>query len=175
MKHLSRLAILPLLFLFSCGSSNSKEKKDLKAMQSESTVAKQINYLSMKIDGQLWEADNNIFGVFHPNGHNKAIMIAGSKGPKNKEEQPFNINLYNASGPGVFAIKDGNTDNNVVQLANMSPQDYMYGSMMGFNMKVTVTKASGNPTIIEATFEGELTGNAGGKLKITEGKFYYHE
>jgi len=38
-----------------------------------------------------------------------------------------------------------------------------------------VTAASENPTHIEATFEGELTGNAGDELKITEGKFQYHD
>jgi len=57
----------------------------------------------------------------------------------------------------------------------MSPANFMYGSMMGFNMKITVTAASENPTHIEATFEGELTGNAGDELKITEGKFQYHD
>ena len=47
--------------------------------------------------------------------------------------------------------------------------------MMGFTMQVNLTKASTNPDVVEATFEGELKGNAGDVLKITEGRFYYHE
>ncbi len=102
-------------------------------------------------------------------------MIAGSKGPKNKDEQTFNIHLYNTEGPGTFQIQTGNPDLSVVQLGNLSPANYMYGNVMGFNMKVKVTKASTNPEEIEATFEGELNGNAGDVLQVTEGKFYYHE
>lgn len=47
--------------------------------------------------------------------------------------------------------------------------------MMGFTMKVNVIKASSAPDVVEATFEGELKGNAGDVLELTEGKFYYHE
>ena len=164
-----------LSVLISCSNNSSAIKKENPEIASDKESVVTTNYLTMKINGVEWKADNAIWGAFHPEGQNKAIMITGSKGPKNKDEQPFNINLYNTNGPGVFDIKDGNTDNNVVQLANMSEKNYMYGSMMGFSMKVTVTKASSNPTIIEATFEGELSGNASDKLKITEGKFYYHE
>ncbi|MGF2411454.1 MAG: hypothetical protein ACQUYJ_03965, partial [Ferruginibacter sp.] len=134
-----------------------------------------VNYLSMKINGKEWKADSEIFGAFHPQGYSKAILIAGSKGANNKTEQSFNINLYNTNGPAVFEIENGNTDNNVVQLAGLSEEHFMYGSMMGFNMKINITQASKNPTIIEATFTGELMGNASDKLLITEGKFYYHE
>lgn len=85
------------------------------------------------------------------------------------------MNLYNTSGPGVFHIKDGNTDFNVVQLANLTVENALCGSMMGFDMKVTVTKASTIPDIIEATFEGQMTCGNGEILNITNGKFYYHE
>ncbi len=143
------------------------------------TTAKQTsnrdNYLAMKINGKEWKADNEIFGAFHPEGYNKAIMIAGSRGPKDKNEQAFNINLYDTNGAGIFTIKNGNTDYSVIQLANLSPQNYLYGSMMGFTVKINVYKATKNPTEIEATFEGVLTGNASDQLVVTEGKFYYHE
>ncbi len=163
-----------LLLNLACGSKTETAKI---AGQPEKAPAQTSseNYLTLKINGVEWKADNNIFGAFHPKGYNKVIMIAGSKGPKNRDEQPFNINLYNTDGPGVFEIQDGNPDLSVAQLANVTPENYLYGSMMGFKMKVTVTKASSNPDEIEATFEGELNGNAGDVLKITEGKFYYHE
>jgi hypothetical protein len=159
------------LFTISCGDSAGKSNA---TPGKESTPEKTKNHLSMKIDGKLWEADSDISGAFHPSGYNKLIMIAGDKG-SGKTEQAFNINLYNTAGPATFNIANGNADLSVVQLANMSVENYLYGSMMGFNMKVVVTKASSNPTVVEATFEGELGGNASDKIKITEGKFYYHE
>ncbi len=167
------IVVFPVLL--SCHNNNDKAKSTNNRIAPDKGSANSTNILSMKINGVEWKADNGVWGAFHPTGYDKAILIAGSKGSNNKDEQPFNINLYNTDGPGVFDIKEGNAGNNVVQLANMSPQNYIYGSMMGFSMKVTVTKASSNPTILEAKFEGELTGNASDKLKITEGKFYYHE
>jgi len=168
------LASMLLLQILACGS---KPQQDHSASTTDTATETSTagNMLSMKINGVEWKADNEIFGVFHPKGYNKAIIISGSKGPKNKDEQPFNINLYNVDGPGTYQIQAGNTDLNVAQLANLSPENYLYGSMMGFNLKVVITKASTAPDVIEATFEGEMTGNAGDVLKITEGKFYYHE
>ena len=168
------LAAFVFFQILACGNKPSAESTDSET-QTQSAPAAATNSLSMKINGVEWKADNGIFGAFHPKGYNKAIIISGSKGPKNKDEQPFNINLYNVDGPGTYQIQTGNPDLNVAQLANLSPQNYMYGSMMGFNLKVVITKASTGPDEIEATFEGEMTGNAGDVLKITEGKFYYHE
>ena len=168
------LASLLLLQILACGSKPQQEN----SAATPATITEPApagNRLSMKINGVEWKADNEIFGAFHPKGYNKAIIIAGSKGPKNKDEQPFNINLYNVNGPGTYQIQTRNPDLNVAQLANLSPQNYLYGSMMGFNLKVVITKASTGPDEIEATFEGEMTGNAGDVLKFTEGSFYYHE
>lgn len=148
------------------------------AVSSEETAIKSTkggNHLSMKINDKEWVADRELFGAFHPPGYNKAILMAGSKGPKNKDEQAFNLNLFNVDGPGTYHIKTGNTDLSVVQLANLSPENFMYGSLMGFDLKVTVTKASKDPTVIEATFEGTLSGNASDTLKVTAGRFIYHE
>lgn len=131
--------------------------------------------LTMKINGREWTADNDIYGAVHPIGYDKLIMIAGSIGPKNKDEQTFNINIYNAPGPGLYHFITGDKDYRVAQLANLSPENYLYGGILGYDMKVNVTKASSNPTIIEATFEGTLNGNASDVMKITDGKFYYHE
>ena len=176
--HMNNKLILFSAFLFlqilACGSKPATENAENTSVTASPTSS-DVNALTMKINGVEWKADNSIFGAFHPKGYNKAIIISGSKGPKNKDEQPFNINLYNVDGPGTYQIQAGNADLNVAQLANLSPQNYLYGSMMGFNLKVVITKASTGPDEIEATFEGELTGNAGDVLKITEGKFYYHE
>ena len=131
--------------------------------------------LTMKINGREWTADNDIYGAFHPKGYDKLILIAGSIGPKNKDEQAFNINIYNTTGPGVYNFKTGDKDHRIAQLANLSPEKYLYGGILGYDMKVSVTKATSNPTVIEAIFEGTLNGNASDIMKITDGKFYYHE
>jgi hypothetical protein len=163
-----------VLFLASCGSNTDSSNGKAAANEKLKSSASK-NYLSMKIDGVEWVADNSIFAAFHPKGYNNAIMIAGSKGPKNKDEQLFSLNLFNTTGAAVYEIKEGGADLNVAQLANLSPEHYLYGSLLGFNMKINVSRASTNPDIIEATFEGELTGNASDKIRITEGKFYFHE
>lgn len=133
------------------------------------------NVLTMKINGRDWTADGEVFGAFHPPGMNKAIVVSGTRGPKDKTEQAFNLNLYNADGPGTYAIATGNADQSVVQLGNLTPENFLYGSMMGFTLEVVVTTARSNPTVIEATFSGEMKGNAGDTLAITDGRFVYRE
>jgi hypothetical protein len=165
------LPLIGVLLLLSCGGKDDSSAETSETKKSQNA----INYLSMKINGKEWTADSEIFAAFHPGGYDNAILIAGSKGPKDKNEQVFNMDLYKTTGPGIYQFENGNAANNVIQLAGLSEEHFMYGSMMGFKVKVNITKASKNPTIIEATFEGELTGNASDKLVITEGKFYYHE
>jgi len=172
-RSLFSSAILCLL-LIACGNKSDQSGNVANAATEANKPAAE-NALSMKINGVEWKADHSIFGAFHPKGHNRVVMISGSKGPKNKSEQLFNINIYNTTGPGIFQFQDGNPDFSVAQLANVSPENYIYGSMMGFTMKVNLTKASTAPDVVEATFEGELKGNAGDVPKITEGRFYYHE
>ncbi len=166
-------AIFTLLIL-SCSSKNESAATGETTDQA-STASTKENYLSLKINGVEWVADHDVFGAFHPKGYNKVIIIAGGKGAKDKDEQTFNINIYNTEGPGTFNFKDGNTDLSVAQLANWTPESFLCGSMMGHNMRVKVTTASTKPDVVEATFEGELTCNTGEVLKITDGKFYYHE
>lgn len=160
--------------MIACGNKvQQPDKAANSAIVNHKTAAE--NYLTMKINGVEWVADHDIFGAFHPKGYNKVIMIAGSKGPKNKDEQAFNINIYNTDGPGTFSFQDGNPDLSVAQMGNWSTETFLCGSMMGHNMRVKVTTASTKPDVIEATFEGELTCNTGEVFKVTDGKFYYHE
>ena len=172
-KFLFFTALFTLLIL-SCSSKSESGTAEGTTAQA-STHDATANHLSLKINGVEWVADHDVFGAFHPKGYNKAIIIAGSKGPKDKNEQAFNINIYNADGPGTFSYKHGNPDLSVAQMGNWNPENFICGSMMGHEMRVKVTKVSTKPDVVEATFEGELTCNTGEVLKITEGKFYYHE
>lgn len=168
--------VLFCLAIIACGSKTGTEQGNSKeAASSEEAEQTTGNYLSMKINGVEWKAEREIFGAFHPKGYNKALIIAGSKGANDKNEQTFNLNLYNIDGPGVYEIQTGDPNASVVQMGNWSPENFLYGSMMGYKMNVNVKTASTKPDVVEATFEGELSGNAGDVMKITEGKFYYHE
>lgn len=135
------------------------------------------NYLTMKINGKVWTADNGIFGAFHPNGYNNAIIIGGNLG-QGATQQSFTINIYNTTGPATYNFVNATTgiDRNVVQLGGLSAQDYLYGGLPGiYTMQVIVSKATKTPSVVEATFAGTLTGVKGDVLTITEGKFYYQE
>lgn len=157
--------------LYGCGNSQNPTR----ITPNTDTSLSGKNNLSMLINGKEWTADNNIFGAFHPKGYNNAILISGSKGKKDKNEQTLNINLFNADGSGTFIFSNGNKDLNVAQLGNLSADNYLCGSIMGFEMKVIVTKTSLDPVIVEATFEGKMTCPTGETLNITRGAFYYNE
>lgn len=171
MKKIIQFAFLLVATAFvSCSNTTNDTNAN---SESKNIPFKISNFLSMKLDGKLWEADNGIFGAFHPKGYNKAVIIAGSKGPKNKDEVVFNINLYNIDEEGTYTIKTNDPNNSVAQIANMSKDEFLCGSMMGYDLTINLKKCSDNPTIIEASFEGEISCNTERKIKITEGKFYY--
>lgn len=170
MKKTHMIIAFVFLAMISC------TKKD----DSNNTTNDGTNYLSMKINGVVWKSDTNgVFGAFHPMGYNDATLISGTIG-QGVAQQAFNINLNRTTGVGEYIFSNtseaGFPDKKVVQLANLTAQDYLYGGLLGiYNMKVTVTKATKSPAVVEGTFEGTLTGVQSDVITITEGKFYYHE
>ncbi len=166
--------IVGLMTLAACNNSQpaTENAVDNNATPTQSGKS---SHLRMKINGKTWEADHELTGFVFPEGYNKAILIGGTKGPKDKYEQTFNLNLFNCNGVGEYMIETGNKDQSVVQVGNLSDEHYLYGNVLGFRMKVIISKASQSPVELEASFDGELTGNAGDILKVTDGKFYYHE
>lgn len=139
------------------------------------SVPVSANALSMRIDGTPWIGDHNLFGAFHPTGYERALIIGGSHGPKDRDEQVFTLNLYGIDGPGRYEFKTGNASASVVQIANLSSERYLAGSLLGFDFVVDVRTASHTPTVIEATFSGTLTANDGSQIQISEGQFSYRE
>ena len=165
------LHLISILLLTFVSCSNSQKSSDNNQTSNPSSIEK--NFLTMKINGQEWSADHDVFGAFHPKGYDKVIIIAGASGKMDKTEKTFNINIYQTDGPGQFSFTQGNKALSVAQMGNWSEQDYLCGSMMGFDMKVRVTKATSSE--VEATFSGTLTCASGQAMVITDGKFYYHE
>jgi hypothetical protein len=174
------IALLPLLFA-ACGGSTNAPAPGAASSAATTTAttaapaATQENHLSMKIDGVEWRADHDLFGAVHPPGYDRAILIAGSLGPKNAQEQMFNLNLFGTTGPGHYSIRHGQADAGVVQIGNLSPERYLAGSLLGYAFEVDVQTAQASPTRIEATFSGTLTANDSSVLKITDGRFRYSE
>ncbi len=153
----------------------SNQPKTQKDQAGEAISSGNTNFLSMKINGQLWQADHDIVGAFHPKGYDQLIIIGGSSGNKDKNEKSFTVNIYKTTGPGKYNFKNGNPALSVAQMGNWSEEEYLCGSMMGFDVAFDVVKATKNPTVVEAAFSGKLTCPSGKELIITEGKFYYEE
>lgn len=135
------------------------------------------NSLEFYIDGQRWKADNGIFGSYHFSEAlgPKLIQISGNKG-QGSSQQAFNINLYHTKAEGEYLIDTKVDKENVAQLANLSPSNYLCGGPFQVqNLKVNIIKVTKNPQHIEASFSGTMQCVEGNQIQITNGKFYYHE
>lgn len=134
------------------------------------------NYLEFQLDGKLWKADNEVFGSYHLSEAlgPKMIQIAGNQGT-GPTQQAFNINLFNTDGMGIYKV-NSTSGMNVAQLGNLSQDNYLCGGVQqASDLRVEIIHASKSPQQIEARFEGTLQCVNGQKIKITNGKFYYHE
>jgi len=167
---------LAALLLAACGNSASPTTTAASASTAGTVPAAATpNELSMRIDGVEWRADHEVFGAFHPPGYDRALLIAGARGRKDANEQAMNINLFGIDGPGRYTIETGHADGSVAQLANHTPERFLAGSMMGYALVIDVAVAQADPTHIEATFSGTLTGNDSVVMKIEDGRFVYRE
>jgi hypothetical protein len=131
------------------------------------------NILRMTIDDREWVADQALFGAVHPPGYDRAILMAGSFGPKDRDEQAFTINLYGIDAPGIVHVVSGSSGANVAQLSNPAPGLYLAGGVLGHDMQVDVLAFDRDPVRIEARFQGTLTANDDTRLHIRDGFFSY--
>lgn len=132
----------------------------------------------LRIDGQPWQADREFFTAFHPPGLDKAVLMAASRGPKDKHEQTFNLNLAGVTGPGTYAAKGDTmsvqgTLGSAFQLANLSESRYLVGGPLGFDLQIEVLQAGAG--VVEARFHGSATASDGGTVKIEDGYFLARE
>ena len=134
------------------------------------------NLLRMRIDGKEWVADHEIFGAVHPTGYDRSVLMAGSLGPNDANEQVFNVVLNGVDGPGVFRARTGDAARHVAQIANLSQERYLAGGLMlEHDVTFEVTRLQANPVVVEARFSGTLTANDGAALQIQDGEFRYRE
>ncbi|MBL7766740.1 MAG: hypothetical protein JNJ58_11630 [Chitinophagaceae bacterium] len=135
------------------------------------------NYLEFTLNGQIWKADNGIFGSYHFSEAlgPKLIQISGNKG-NGSMQQSFNINLFHTADEGEYVINLQNDQKSVAQLANFTPSNYLCGgTFQAHHIKVKIIKVEKNPQHVEATFSGSMQCVEGNQIQITNGKFYYHE
>jgi hypothetical protein len=133
------------------------------------------NVLRMRIDGVEWVADHDLFGAVHPPGMDRALLIAGARGPKDASEQTFNLNLFGIDAPGTMRVKGNDIRGDVAQIGNLSPQRFLVGAGFGFDLQVEVIAMHAAPSAIEARFAGTLVANDGSTVRIEDGEFRYRE
>lgn len=132
----------------------------------------------MNLDGKPWQADRDHFTAFHPPGLNQAVLMAASRGPKDRHEQTFNLNLAGVNGPGSYTAKGDTmsvqgTLGSAFQLANLSDSRYLIGGPLGFDIQVQLLQAGAG--VVEARFHGTATASDGSTVKIEDGYFLARE
>ena len=134
------------------------------------------NLLEMTIDGKPWRADREIFGALDSPVAPRVLIVSGSLGPKNASEQTFNLNVAGVDKPGRYVVRTRDASvGNAAQIANLTPERYLVGGALGFDVTVDVTIAQKNPTRIDARFSGTLTANDGTTVVVADGRFRYSE
>lgn len=183
-----RFALLCSLLLAACdsppssvttaGSPAASTTAATPAPAAASVAPRSANQLRLTLDGTVWQADRDFFGAWHPPGMDRAVLMAGSLGPKDKHEQAFNLNLFGVTGPGRY-VASGNTMHaagpisNAFQLANLSEQRYLIGGPFGYEVTIDLLQAGNG--IIEARFSGQATASDGKQVALSDGYFFFRE
>ena len=176
--HTLALAANALAMLAACGRQPAPATT-LPAAPSATAAAQaapaHANAISLRVDGREWQADRAIEAMLQPPGFDRMLMVSGSFGPKDRNEQTFNLNLAGVEAPGRYAIKGGNVVGSAIQLANLDPARFLIGGALGSEVVVEVTALQRAPVIVEGRFSGTMTANDGTALRIEDGRFSYRE
>lgn len=143
---------------------------------SAETPVRDGNVLRLRVDGVEWIADHDLFGAVHPPGMDRALLMSGSRGAKDANEQAFNLNLFGIDGPGRYVIEHGHAGGSVMQLANLTPERFLIGGLVfEYRFEVEVVRMQAQPVDIEARFSGVLQANDDHRVTISDGEFRYRE
>lgn len=127
------------------------------------------NVVRMRVDGVDWQADREFFCAVHPPGMDRAVLVSASLGPKDANEQTFNLNLSGVDGPGRVHLQSSASWVHTIQLANLDAARVLNGGAMGFDITVELLAVSADPVRVEARFAGQLMSSAGSALRIENG------
>jgi hypothetical protein len=172
------VALLALGLLVGCGAAEPPPAaaggEAAKAPAASGPVQSAVDhgdgqFVRMKVDGVEWAADREIFCAHAPAGMDPMLIVSGSFGPKDANEQAFNLNLSNVQEPGTIHLVGGGSVTHAIQLANLDESRYLNGGVMGFDVVVEVVELARDPTRVELRFEGSLNSSAGKPLRISDG------
>lgn len=161
--------------LISCNNEGDQSK----APAENNPASGKGNYMTMKIDGKEWKADNVEAGYM-----GDVLAIGGKKG-NGSTQQELTISLSNATGAKTYTISNANstadgskrqTSQDVAQLANLTVTNYLCGGLMqGNQLTIVIRRASKSEQEVEGSFSGTMQCVEGNLIRITDGKFYYHQ
>lgn len=179
-----RLTILAALVMLCSACSRSAEapapdptaatpSARVAAASTDAPADSAANDVRMIVDGVPWIADREFVCMVDPPGLGRQVIVAASLGPKDRNEQAFNLNLSGIDGPGTIELDaSGLGDLSVVhtiQLANLDAERALNGGAMGFDVRIEVLALASDPARVEARFAGTLNSTRGTPLAITDG------
>jgi hypothetical protein len=168
----SAVSAAPFLLLAACGPATPPATPASDAAGSPAAapaVDAAANLVRMRVDGVEWSADRDIFCTLAPPALGDVLIVSGSRGPKDADEQAFNLNLTGVAGPGTIHLAGGGSTTHAIQLANLDAQRYLNGGAMGFDVTVEVVSLARDPARVELRFAGTLNSSAGTPLRIEDG------
>lgn len=162
------------LLLAACSRQTAPAAATTTAATSSEAAAREPNRLELRLDGRPWHADRAIEAIVGAAGFDGMLMLSGSFGPKDRDEQTFNLNLTGVRGPGTYHVR-GSGVVDAVQLANLSAERYLVGGALGADVDVVVRTLQRDPLRVEATFSGTLVASDGQRLRLEDGHFSYRQ
>lgn len=168
------------LILSACGrhaSDGATDAPTASAMATSAAVAPTVDTPTarLRLDGEIWQADREIFALLTPMGADRRLIMGGSLGPKDASEQTFNLNLNGVTGPGTYVVRASAGLDSAIQLANWKPERYLIGGTLGADVTVRIETLVESPLTVVATFSGTMTANDGTTMHVTDGEFRYSE
>lgn len=166
MKNILFPILIALLATVACSHQDKTPKTEI-----SSTTAESDSYLTMKINGKEWVADEDLIGNLGLLGPGQ-FGLGGAK-TVNGEEQHLSIAIHNVTGPGTYQT----TAEQIYNVAQYALNQQSNGDVKIFKSQkdgqftINITKADGYNT--EGTFSGTLPGWLGTSesVVITDGKF----
>lgn len=175
MRHLLPLTLPFALLLGACDAAErgpdapATAATPASAAAAASPPAEAGNVVRVRVDGIDWQADREFFCAVHPPGMDRAVLVSASLGPKDANEQTFNLNLSGIDGPGRVHLQSSASWVHTIQLANLDAARFLNGGAMGFDITVELLAVSADPGRVEARFDGQLMSSAGSALRIEDG------
>jgi hypothetical protein len=164
--------IIPLaltVLLAACDAPPAADASASPPRSEASPAAVEGDVVRLRVDGVAWSADRDIFCAVNPPGLDRGVIVSASRGPKDANEQTFNLNLSGIEGPGTLRLESSTSLTHTIQLANLDGARFLNGGAMGFDVTVELLAVSANPTHVEARFSGTLGSSAGTPLRIDDG------